>query len=240
MSANIYRLAQAGWRDQIDRIVDGGYYAVERRWENYFDEHIAPEWQSRLRLPSDEELAKSLNLTKTMLGLLHLAGRGYRRHGIDRKAPKFKCWPPHSEGKKDIRFYKAFPIADIAKLLGKSPSAVRMALSRFRGLQNDACAFRLHRLVGFPPVKSGILLDLVLLPQDGQLSFGYQYEEYRATKEWATQKGADDIYIRSYAHEWAHVAIANVAPNITQMRTAETETMDLFLAPIADGAGGGE
>ena len=232
MSASEFKLGRDRWCEQIARIADGGYYASEARSLNYFKSKLEPEWQTRLRRGVEDDLVKSLGLSSTMLMILHLAARGCRRHGAgDRKAPRFKHWPPYSEGGA-VRFLRAFPMSDIATVIGRSKSAVRIALARFRRSPRSSAesVFSLNRLAGFPPLKSGILLDVVIVePADGQLSFGFAYEDYQGVLMWAAAKGADDFGTRAQSMKWAREGIRNVAPNLIQLPTTPVEVVgELF------------
>src|SRR5260221_147437 len=142
------------WRAQVAGLARSGVYAVPRRAELFFLAHVLPAWRS----VGGEPVAP---LSTTQLLVVHLFGRGVL--GVDAAcAPRLVLFPPsHEVGRNGLPVARrAIPIADIARLVGRSRSAVEEALARFRGKGHDGARLKaVCRVISLP---TGVVLDVRL------------------------------------------------------------------------------
>lgn len=211
-----FTTARQLWEHQVEHIVGTGYYASRARWHNFFHEHVEPTWLRRLGLPSDVDLIKHLGLRDSILAMIHLSARGYKRVGEDRKAPRFKRWPPFADAPGSVQYFHAFPAKDIARMIGMSPSAIRRAIDSIRDTkikdEPGGGIMGVHRLLGVLPVPNGILVDVVLTKEDGQLKFSFMSREYHESKAMLLESAIGNAETRARVNDFCNHAISVVAP----------------------------
>lgn len=209
-------------------IVDSGYYADQRRADLFFVRHMEPLWlaelaKSGLVLEADE-LYKRMGITPTMVLILHLFGRTVHRVGLGRKpVHMISAWPP-SRLKDPDEFpilFEGISTPDIARLIGRSRSAVSTALRRIKG--DDPDGFFALRLATVLSSHMAITLDGMF---DSQVRFAFTYDIYqrfidiatearisdstrtRQTIEWS-ESGKDKAFFKPALQEWAERAEAS-------------------------------
>lgn len=154
--------ARKCWRAAVDELCTG-YYADEKRAAQFFDTRIAPVWRAALHLEdrTAQQIRHDLDVTPTMCLMLHFWGVGVLRLFKAKPAPKLtgKVWPPFI---KDGSMHEvhAIPKGDVARVIGKTPSAVERALRGFRGTSGRTGTQLYDAKLVYPaPFATGIMLD---------------------------------------------------------------------------------
>lgn len=162
-------------RADVKALADHGGYKLLRHAESYCDTHLARVWRPILKVVSDDEpLFDELDFTPTMILVLHLFSKAVHCHAAERsKLPRIGAWRPVITESGSVRFPKAISKNDIAKIIGKSRSAVDDAVGRFRSKRNDTLFSK--RLAHALFVETGIMLDVTT---HANLSFSFMLEDY--------------------------------------------------------------
>lgn len=198
-----YSQAMASYRAHVSEIIGKGYYAKPWLAEQYFLQHIHPAWCGALDAYEDEDVRKLYGITPTTVMLLHVFGRGVVNVGpVRTQAPRFTVYPPSHEqnAKGEPVCYRAIPKADLAKLVGRSVSAVEEGLDRLRGKGARGDTLQSHGLCAVLSLHAGVVIDGVFGKQTA-FAFMYMVDEYehdaRVAREARTAAGA------TYTHQLA-------------------------------------
>jgi hypothetical protein len=206
-----HREFYARWEKQVSEAVEDGYYKNLGRAEQYVTRWLLDAWELVIDLDDAESLIKHLEMTQTMILVVHFFARGVHNHGAKRtKAPIFKTWLPVDDQNGDAatrRFLRAVPKRDIARLIGKSKSAVDDAIDAFRGKPHrktkERCeshaAFTEKKLAHPLCVDTGIMLDIMTEPQT---AFCFMFEDYAYAKRFAkdSQMATAPTYHQQVVH----------------------------------------
>lgn len=199
-------------RADIAVLADHGGYKKLRLAEQYTENVLSWLWRPVLGIEHDDEpLVDQLSFTPTMTLLIHLFGRAVHRHGTQRsKMPTIRHWrgvyDPHAEA---LRFPRAISKRDIARVIGKSTSAVDDAVGRFRGKierHEDLYAKRVAHPLW---VETGIMLDLMVEPN---LSFSFMLEDYSHAAKVVEEARLNDAVTNHRQREWCREAVRQIAP----------------------------
>lgn len=235
-----FTTARQLWEHQVEHIVRTGYYANRTRWHNFFHEHIEPTWLRRLGMASDVDLIKHFALRDSVLAMIHLSARGYRRVGEDRKAPRFKRWPPFADAPGSVQYFHAFPAKDIARMIGMSPSAIRRAIDTIRDKKlkdgSHGGIMGVHALLGVCPLPNGVLVDVVLTREDGQLKFSFPAMEYGASKQMVVAARIGNSETNDVIRSFCDLAISNIAPVSVPTIAITPSLFDVANTTMAEGA----
>lgn len=182
------RKYEIAYQDDVATLADSGWYKKVDRANTYMIDHVARAWRVVGDVDdSPDSIASQLDMTPTMILIVHMFGRAVFRHGIGRfKAPTLDHWPPLWDRKAEhLRFMKAIAKRDIARIIGKSISAVDEAISRFRGRGNDEPVFVRKKLAMPLYVDTGIMFNLCT---SAQVVFPFMLEDYEYGKRHATDQ----------------------------------------------------
>lgn len=167
------------WQAGIAPIVDSGYYKDLGRAERYIDKRLGDVWRAILHVAPDDNLMKTLGLSPAMKLVVHLFALGVLGFESNKyKAPHIQNFIPTGDPNAPFRC-RAIPKRDIARLIGKGPSAVDRAIGALRGSQGACEAIFANRLAVPVFTETGIMLDVM---KSLQISLGFELYEYQHGK----------------------------------------------------------
>ncbi len=202
-------------RADVKTLADHGGYKKLRNADQYAEKVLASMWRPVLGIESDDEpLVDQLGFTPTMTLVLHLFGRAVHNHGMKRSnMPVIRNWRPvydrHSE---KLRFPCAISKKDIAKIIGKSQSAVDDAVGRFRGKTDRYDVLYAKRVAHPLFVETGIMLDVMV---EQNMSFSFMLEDYSYARRVAEDARLRDAETNYRQREWCSEAIQAEASTST-------------------------
>lgn len=178
MKDDLVATSKAAYLADVAALKEHGGYKKITTARQYIEKRLAHLWRPILGIEDeDEALVDQLGFSKTQTLLIHLYGRGVHRHGNERRQiPEMHeycmIYDVAAEARRRPR---AICTNDIARIIGKSQSAVKRSIKSLR--EHDVLV---ERRVAYPLfVDSGIMLDLMVAQQS---SFGFMYEDYHFAK----------------------------------------------------------
>ncbi len=201
MKADLKKIEEQHKLD-VRKLADHGGYKIVRHAESYCESHLAKVWRPILGIETDDgPLFDQLKFTPTMTLILHLFGKAVHAHGAERsKLPKISAWRPViTQGSERPRFPKAISKNDIAKIVGKSRSAVDDAVGRLRRGRDAAHDLFSCRLAHALFVETGIMLDVTT---HANLSFSFMLEDYEYAATVAREAQLRDAETILKQKEW--------------------------------------
>lgn len=193
---------QQAHKDEVAALVACKGYAKVSRAESYIETKLGPIWRPLLDLDDETPLVEQLDFTPTMSLAVHLFAKAVHKHGTT-KLPVMMHWMPVVEGD-HLRLPHAISKNDIAKIIGKSRSAVDEAIGRLRGKRERYEQLFDHRLACPLYVQTGIMLDVMTHPN---LSFGFMFEDYETAHQLAEDARIRDGQTNNQQKVWCREAL---------------------------------
>lgn len=229
---------------ELSELATSGYYKNVRKAEQYVENKLAAPWRFILHLTRDDEpICDKLELSPTMIKLVHLFGRTAHNHGNDRaKPPMVKTWMPTFDaaangGDGAMTVPRAFTKRELSRVIGASLGAVHDAVQAFRGTKPSGRArhevherFFSERIV-FPNVgEVGVSLDITVA---AQCVFPFMRSDYEYFNRYAIDMKLNDAECNRRQIEWSREAIRSKGDE----PGADAEVVDIKPnAPSASGA----
>lgn len=218
------------YKENLSKLVKNGGYRSVPRARHYIEQHLAHLWRPRLDIDSDDDpLVDQLDFTPTMALVVHLFGKAVHHHGVERsKLPRLtKFMPVFDAHLEKVRFPHAVAKNDIARLIGKSRSAVDDAIGRLRG-KSERYARLFDKRMAHPLfVETGIMLDMMTEPN---LSFAFMFEDYEYAERVADDARLNDAETVHKQKLWSHEARESERVNSDERRY-HAEQMALLVEP---------
>lgn len=201
---------EAQYKANVAALVDDGGYKSLKEAERYCDHHLGALWRRIMAIDNDDRcLTDQLEFTPTMTLILHLFGKAVHRHGTARsKLPVLGSWLPVVDASGSLRFPCAVPKNDIAKIIGKSRSAVDEAISRFRSKQERYESLFEKRVALAMFVETGIMLDVMT---HANLSFSFMREDYEYAGQVARMARINDSRTLNQQQQWCSEATSSLS-----------------------------
>lgn len=196
---------EARYKANIADLVDCGGYRLLKEAERYSDHHLGALWRRIVGIDNDDAcLTDQLEFTPTMTLILHLFGKAVHHHGTARsRLPVISSWLPIANDDGSLRFPHAIPKSDIARIVGKSRSAVDEAVARFRSKKERYEALFSKRVALAMFVETGIMLDVMT---HANLSFSFMREDYEYAGHVARTARLNDAETIHKQQEWCSEA----------------------------------
>ncbi len=211
----------------VKMLIAHGGYAQLRKATQYVENKLSALWRPILGIEDDDEsLVDQLGFTPTMTLILHLFGRAVHHHGAARSKLPLICTWTHVMDRDSQR--PRFPLAisknNIAKLIGKSRSAVDEAIQRFRGKQAKYEVL-FDKRIAFPMfVETGIVLDIMAHPN---LSFPFMLgiDDYTHAGKLAQDASLNDADTNHKQRAWCHESV-NALLSTPEFKSEPDNTVD--------------
>ena len=196
---NSYEKRQKQWQVQVARLAHRGFYSDAQRAAEFFQAYLFRTWRAVIvgwPFPY---------LTATDTLIIHLFARGVLGVGTDR-FPDFVLWPPSRDvgynGLPVVR--RAIPVGDIARLIGRSRSAVETGLAGFKGMGEKGRLLR--PFVNVISLPTGVAVDGWLSPR-AVVPFMYTATEYADAMRYATRAGGSCAVFVQRQRGWCEGAL---------------------------------
>lgn len=171
----------AAYKDNVDRIVESKYFHDSYRARRFVDEQLGPVWATVLDLDDPESITNELELTDTLVRVIHFYALGVLRFRERKfkKAVFMTEFPP--TGDEDRPVLRSLHKKDVARIVGRSLSAVEAALLRVGGNKAENAVLHRKRILYPMPVATGVMLDVMTQAQLSLMNFA----EFDAAKDYA-------------------------------------------------------
>jgi hypothetical protein len=170
------------WGEQVEAIVASRYYADVGRAREFLARHVLPAWRAMEEAATDEEVKRKYRMTETQVLMVHLFAHGVLGVCVvDEAAPRLATWrPSRSKGTGGAPLVqRVISTREIARMVGRSPSAVGRALRRFKGLEGPKAKKGVWNVISMP---AGVALDgmLSMHTRHPYMYAGHEYAEARS------------------------------------------------------------
>lgn len=170
---------------QVGEISSSGYYRKVTRAEGWIERRLRRVWAPLVGLTTEDDLlSEELGMAPTDILIVHFFGAGILRFGSTKSAPALTAFRPIFDPVADmVRFgVRSVAKGDLAKIVGKSRSAVDASIHRLRHGNRATDVFYAKKLAVPMFVPTGILLDLAT---SVQCTFRYAEEDYAYAEQHA-------------------------------------------------------
>jgi hypothetical protein len=199
-----FQLSKQRHEERVAALEASGRYAEIGRARKYLETRLGTSWRSVLHLDEESTIQDQLGMNDTMILMVHLFARGVLRRMVGKNMPVIVDGEyPLVWSEKRLIGARAISKRNIARIIGKSPNQVQVAIDKLRKHPSFERIYDL-RIVHPMFMTTGIMLDVMT---EANLSFSFMVEEYSYAKLVAFKARIDDAIANDRQTEWCAHAL---------------------------------
>ena len=203
-----FRRQEEKWEEQVGALVASRFYADEVEATRFAAKHVLPAWRAAMEVEKKcaEELLGKRGMKGTAVLIVHLFARAVLGvGGSNDPAPRIVTWRPSGQrgaGGAPVT-YRVIATRDIARIVRRSPSAVRRTLRAFKEIANTPDGAAICNVLSLP---TGVALDGLLSPATRH-PFMYGVHEYAEARAYAQECKRRSRKFTSRQTRWCDTAM---------------------------------